>query len=48
MTADNSTGDLLRVLHNDQIVWWDNETGAVEPVTVDQSEPTMRAELGES
>jgi hypothetical protein len=33
--ADNGTGDLLLVLgEGDDVVWWDHETGDVEPVSV--------------
>ena len=33
--ADNGTGDLLLVLgEGDDVVWWDHETGDVEPVRV--------------
>jgi hypothetical protein len=35
--ADNGSGDLLLVLDDDEVVWWDHETGEVEPVTVDWS-----------
>jgi len=36
--GDNGTGDVLLVLpEGDDVVWWDQETGAVEPVTVDWS-----------
>ena len=36
--ADNGTGDLLLVLEGaDDVVWWDNETGRVAPVTVNWS-----------
>ncbi|MEJ7786516.1 MAG: SMI1/KNR4 family protein [Solirubrobacteraceae bacterium] len=34
--AGNGTGDLLLVLAgSDDVVWWDHETGGVEPVAVD-------------
>jgi hypothetical protein len=35
--GDNGTGDLLLVLDHDEVVWWDRETGDLEPVTVDWS-----------
>lgn len=34
--AGNGTGDLLLVLAgSDDVVWWDHESGGVEPVAVD-------------
>ena len=35
--ADNGTGDLLLVLADDDVVWWDHETAEIESVTPDWS-----------
>jgi hypothetical protein len=36
--ADNGSGDLLLMLvDRDDLVWWNHETGEVEPVTVEWS-----------
>jgi hypothetical protein len=35
--ADNGTGDLLLLLADDDVVWWDHETDEIESVALDWS-----------